>query len=189
VGGPVLGCDDGDRCTTDRCLPETGCSHVPADGTCWDVEGTVTLTASVAGRRVRERADYTDEVLLLSDGTYRLESGDCPGKPTLAIPAEEGTWREGRRRKTFLEPANLDALVSALATCISEPSFTLKKQRPYRHWLRVKEGKRTFCRWRRVPADGDHVCGRAKLRATVRIQGRRVNVTAAWRYSGARRTP
>ncbi|MFH1531887.1 MAG: Ig-like domain-containing protein [Pseudomonadota bacterium] len=31
--GPLVDCDDGDPCTEDGCAPETGCHHLPLDGT------------------------------------------------------------------------------------------------------------------------------------------------------------
>jgi hypothetical protein len=36
VGGVSLNCDDGNDCTEDSCLPESGCTHVPSDGACSD---------------------------------------------------------------------------------------------------------------------------------------------------------
>jgi hypothetical protein len=85
-----------------------------------------------------------------------------------------------------LEVGNLDEQVTALRECTALPSLAIKRTKGLRRWVKIRTGGGQFCRWGRIPADGNHLCGFTKLRAHVRVHGRVVRLRLVERYTGTR---
>jgi hypothetical protein len=114
---PLGNCYDGNVCTDDACVAGPRCDHPRIAGSCWTLDGTTTLTATVRGATCSCSQHFRGVLALRDDGRFAMPGGlaSCP-VGTVAVPDEVGTWTPDGSR-LVLRTSNLADLTTANSEC------------------------------------------------------------------------
>jgi hypothetical protein len=131
--GALVGCDDGDPCTTDACDPVSGCTHAPASGAACD-DGSACTSGDVcqAGTCAGTAIDCADATPCTADGcdpasgcTHQPVSGpvcDDGNGCTTSDTCLDGACVGAALVCDDLDPCTLDGCAAPAGTCTHTPS-------------------------------------------------------------------